>query len=232
MAEFNYTAGSVMDASAAFNNDVARSVYTYEAQLPYLKAAMKELREIFELNNVPITNKTSAEIDVDAGDTVIAFDVAPAPELPDDLIEIQQLWERNAGASQPYIPMIKQEFLPHYMEGQETNQFIWWTWNNQQIELLPSNMDNQIKIDYVSNIFLMPDDENSIIGVINAESWLSYRTAALCAEFIGENKTRADALNINAGLAIDRATGISTKGKQAIVTRRRPFRASYKRRGW
>ena len=55
--------------------------------------------------------------------------------------------------------------------------------------------------------------------------------AALCAEFIERNLTSANSLSANAIIAIDRARGISVKGKQAINTRRRPFRNAYKRRG-
>lgn len=237
MATVDLVGANIMDISAALLNDTAKSVYTYAAQSPYLRLALQELREFFELNNIPVTQRSTAEIEIAAGTTVIAFNNAGTPtlpKLPDDLVEPTQLWERNHGID-PYVPMSKRDYLPHDLEGVQSNQFIYYTWNSQEIEVLPANQDNDIKIDYIKQLF--PDagatvDENTNIGVINAASFLQYRTAALCAEFIERNKTSADGLNADAVLAIDRATGIGVKGKQNIFTRRRPFRAAYKKRGF
>jgi hypothetical protein len=68
--------------------------------------------------------------------------------------------------------------------------------------------------------------------MINSRSYLSYKTAALCAMFIGENESRAKILNDQADEAMERLEGISNKGRQQIMTRHRPFRAAYKSRGY
>jgi len=52
----------------------------------------------------------------------------------------------------------------------------------------------------------------------------------LMASNIAENPTRAQELNGDAIRSIDRALGITIKGRQSQVTRRRPFRAGYKSR--
>lgn len=219
-----------MNAAAAQLNDVARTVYTYTAQIPHLNTALQELEEEFELNDIPVTAATSTTINCPEGTTEIAFNVGPAlPELPDDLVEPQKLWERAEGVD-PWVPMTKVDALPLYMEGVEIPQFQFWCWESQKIKLLEASQDNDIKLEYTRYLFTPVVDENSTIGVVNAQTFLQYRTAALCAEFIGEDKARATDLNVFASLAIGRATGIGTKGRQAIVTRRRPFRASYKRR--
>lgn len=226
-----------MDLSASLLNDTAKTVYTYAAQSPYLRMALQELREFFELNNIPVTQSTSVSIEVAAGVTAIEFNNAGTPllpKLPDDLVEPAQLWERQHNVN-PYTPMSKRDYLPHDLEDVNTNNFVYYTWNGQKIEFLASNQDNDIKIDYIKQMF--PDagdtiDENTIINVVNGASFLQYRVAALCAEFIERNETSANALNANAVLSIDRATGIGVKGKQNIMTRRRPFRAAYKKRGW
>ena len=49
--------------------------------------------------------------------------------------------------------------------------------------------------------------------------------------FIGENETRAMVLDAQAERAMDRLLGINNKGRQQIMTRHRPFRASWKARG-
>jgi hypothetical protein len=232
MAYPQFSAGDVMDISAALLNDPELSVYTYTAQLPYLKLASQELQESFEQNNIPITNETSAVIEVDAETTEIGFsDYTPSPNLPDDLIEIRQLWWSPRDQNQ-WLPMSKREYLPHYLEDAQTSALGFYTWNDQIIKFLPASADNDVKIDYIKPIFPAIVDQNTILGLINGKTFLEFRTAGLCARYIGENPTRGDELDGFAQMASDRATGIGTKGKQSIPVRRRPFRAGFKRRGF
>lgn len=230
-------ASTVMNFSAVLMNDAAKSVYTYVAQLPFLNMAMKELQEFFELNNIPVTDETSAEITIPANTGEFGFAPDPVvpntPYLPDNLIEPKVLWEREYNVN-PYIPMTRLESLPRWQEGTEINQFIWYVWATQKIKVMPCNQINQIKMDYIRNLFalLTEVDGSENIPIINAATFLQYRTAGLCAEFMAENKTRADELNGFAGLGMDRVIGIGTKGRQAISVRHRPFRSSYKRRSY
>jgi hypothetical protein len=227
-----------MDISASLMNDSAKQTYTYAAQSPYLRIALQELRELFELNNIPVTQQVTAPVmTLNPGVTTIVYGAAgtpAAPKLPDDLVEPAQLWERNFGID-PYVPMTKRDYLPHQLEGIQSNQFIYYVWQGQSIQVLPSVQKNDIKMDYIRQLF--PDagatiDQATIINVVNAQTFLEFRTASLLAEFIERNETSAQGLGAQALLALDRATGIGVKGKQNIFTRRRPFRAGYKRRGW
>lgn len=232
MATVDLLAGTVMDIAASLMNDSAKTTYTYAAQVPYLNIALQELEEAYELGNIPATQTTSVVIQMDAGQTAIIFNNGPGlPSLPDDLIEPAQLFERPRDID-PWVPMTKKDYLPHQLEGVLIPQFIYYVWNSQQIEVLEASQDNDIKMDYIANLFTPVVDENSPINVINARTFLEYRTAALLAEFIERNKTSSDSLNVYAVMALDRATGIGTKGKQNIMTRRRPFRSGFKRRGW
>lgn len=229
MASPDLTAGEVMNKSASLLNDTARSVYSYTVQLPYLQMALQDLRKLLELNNSPVTNEsTPVVINVPAGTAIIGFSTTPA--LPSDLIEIQKLWESAEGTEQ-WTPMTRKEFLPHYLAGEEISQFLIYAWRDNEIHLLPANADNDLKIDYIKSLFTAVTDENSQLSIINADSYLQFRTAALCAEFIGENGTRAASLNIQAQQSFDTLIGIDNKGKQMIQTRRRPFRAAWKNRG-
>lgn len=231
MAASDLLAGTVMNSAASLMNDTARTVYTYAAQVPYLNIALHELREEFELNSVSTVQETSAIISMPINSRFITYNAVGQPRLPDDMVEPQQLWERQAGID-PFISMTKRDYLPHFLEGIETNQFIYFTWNSQRIEVLPANQINDIKIDYVKQLFVPVVNEASIINVINAQTFLEYRTAGLLAEFIERNLTSANSMNAYAALALDRATGIKVKGKQSISTRRRPFRSGYKKLGW
>lgn len=229
MATPDLTASEVMAGAAALMNDSNRTVYTDAALLPYLRIAMDELQEHYQINSIPVTEDVSAVIQVDAGETVIVFNGVGVPSLPDDLVEPLELWER-ARSTDPFVPMTKKDFLPHYLEGSPTSQFMFWAWQDNEIRLPEATQNNDVKLDYVKQLFFPVVDENTSINVINAKTFLEYRAAALAAEFVERNITSANALNAYAVLAIDRATGIGIKGKQSINTRRRPFRASYKRR--
>lgn len=230
MSTVSVTAGEIMDSVAALLNDTQKQVYTYANQLPYLKMAMKELRELLELSNIPVTNETSAVLTVPAGTTVVGFVTTPA--LPSDLVEIQRLWGRQS-SSDSFYPLTKIEFLPHYLEDIDVNYLSVWAWLDNKIHLLASIQENQLKLDYIAQLFnLSTLDQNTAIGVINSDSFLQYKTAGLCAEYVGENSTRAQGLYANAIEALDRIIGIGNKSKQAIFTRHRPFRSSYKSRRW
>lgn len=229
MASPDLTSGQVMNASAALLNDVARTIYTYSVQVPYLNIALRELQESFELNNVPVTDQKSVVIPIDDGDTSISFSGTPA--LPSDLIEPSVLWQRLSGQD-PYYRVDRVDTLDQALVGVELNFILNYVWQAQEIRFLPCNNDLDVKIDYIRSIFPTITDETSQLNIVNGMSFLEYRNAALCAEFIGENKTRADELNTFAVLALDRVVGIGTKGRQSFNTRHRPFRAGYKRNGW
>lgn len=230
MSTADLIARTVMDASAVLLNDQKKQNYTYVVQIPYLNLALQELQEIFELNEIPVTSAKSAVINIPQGYDHIAFNNGSNPTLPNDLIEPSILWERAEGIS-PYVPMIPVNSLRLNEDGILVSQFRVYVWESQEIRFLPASRDNDIKMDYIRNLFVPAVDENSQINIINAASFLEYRCAALCAEFIGENPTRAQVLNNDAGIAIDRVTGIGSKGRQNIITRRRPFRSGRKIRG-
>lgn len=235
MATQDITAGDVMNKAAALMNDNARQVYTYVIQLPYLEMALQDLRKLLELNNSPVTNDRSAVISVPAATVSVGFAPVPpvvdTPYLPDDLIDIRGLWERPT-TSYGWIPMSKAEFVPLFFDQIQNAFRQVWSWQENEIKFPPIVGANQIRIDYIKNLFGDLEDEDTVLGVINSDSYLQYRTAALLAEFVGENPTRALALNFQANQAFDVMTGIDNKSKQQIQTRRRPFRAGWKSRGF
>lgn len=222
---------AIISTAAALMNDRIQTLYTNTECLPYLNLALDELQEIFELNDIPITNETSVTIPIKSGIFRIGHDTVPA--LPSDLIEIKQLFESPSGQEQ-WTPMTKFEFLPHTLEnGQLISQFLLWAWDKGRIRLIPANANNDIKMDYTASMFNTPiliANINVNLPFTNIGTYLDYKTAALCAMFIAENETRALALDSLAGTALNRALGIPVKGMQQIVTRRRPFRASFKQR--
>lgn len=232
MATPDLTAAQVMNAAASALNDTARSTYTYTVQIPYLNMALRELQEIFEEYEIPVASTvTGAAINIPTGEDHMEFDgVAPTPALPDDLVEPQALWVSPEGEDLYIGPIPKVKILPRYLEGVDINFIDQFVWESQQIKFFAATVDLDVKIDYIKNLFSEVTHENDELNVINAQTFLQYRTAALVAEFVEENKIRADTLNGFAGTGLDRVLGIGTKGKQASMTRRRPFRLGYKQR--
>jgi hypothetical protein len=219
------TVSTVLDLSANYLNDAGLSQYTYVAQLPFFNEAQRRLAQLMEANNVPATNKRSVAITVAPSVSVISFTTTPA--LPSDLIEIQQISERQNGTAVDYIPMTRREFLPPSVN--QIDQLVWWAWMEQAINFIGALQTVQLMIDYIANKLPTATTTSSPITLINADSYLSLKTASLCAFFLGENKDRSDELDQQAGVQADIFLNISTKGRQAIATRRRPFMASYKR---
>lgn len=224
------TVTSILDRVATLMNDTAKTQYTHVATIPYLNIAFDELQEHFELHNIPDTNQSSVPITVNVGTTVINPIFDQPPNYPSDLVEIQQLWERLSGSTDPFIRMTQREYLDHTLDDLPSESLIWWTWQDHRIKFIGALTNRQVKIDYIKTLFPNDLTINDSIDVINAKSFLSYRTAGLCSQFIGENVTRAKELNEFAGMALDRVTGIGVKSKQSINTRRRPFMAAYRSR--
>src|SRR5262245_17919431 len=222
------TAGSIMDRSASLLNDTAKTIFTYVAQLPYLNTAIDELQESLEQDNAEMSNKVTAPITVAVG--TLTLNAAAIAVAAPDLVEIQQLLERTAGTQDDFVPMIQREFLPATQKI--TTALTYWTYQGQEIFFIGALTNREVKIQYVAARIANVTVDTDNITLNNCKSFLAFRTAGLCAEFIGENPERAAQLNAYAKLALDRVIGINAKGRQAIVTRRRPFMAAYKVRGW
>lgn len=222
-------ASEVMNKSASLLNDSARANFTYSAQLPYLQMALQDLRKLLVLNNSPVTEKFSKIIaSIPIGTNLITFG-SGLYNLPNDLISIINVYSTNSGSNN-WIPLTKRESIPVNMGIGPGNQWNIYSWYDNILQLPYSNTINDLMIEYIRTLFPDVQNEHANLGIINADSYLEFRTAALCAEFIGENPTRALSLNIQAKEAFDVMIGIDNKDKQNLNTRRRPFRSGYKSR--
>jgi hypothetical protein len=222
-------AKQVMDASAALLNDTALSVFTYTAQIPYLNIALDELSEELMLNNVPVTNETATVISIPAGIEGIGGGNGN-PNLPPGLIQPFNLYERTSGSTYSFLSMRHVEFLP--VNQVPTAFLVYWSWEGDVIKFVPGGATGAIDIQlhYLKSIFGPIAIETDQINYNKAKNFLVYRNAALCAQYIGENQERAADLNGWAGLALNRSLGIATKGRQNLITRHRPFMASWRAR--
>lgn len=230
MATTDFTVANILDLTASLMNDTAKTKYTYTAMLPYFNMALAMMQEHLELSEIPVMEKSAVAITVTAGASSVVAGPLPT-NYPTDLISIQQMWERLSGSSDPYTPMYKRNYLPHYLDGIETSDLVYWTWINQEIQFHPATTDREIKLDYIKQFFANTiTNPAAIIHVMNSRTYLEFKTAALCARFIGENPTRGGELDGEAEMAKDRLLAINVKDGQDVQTRRKPFMAGYKQR--
>lgn len=197
---------TIITTVAGLMNNYTQDIYNNTACLPFLNLALAELQELYELNGIPTTNETSTAIKIKAGISRLGFDTTPA--LPSDLIEIQELWESPTGLNK-WIIVDKREFLPNYLQdGTTVSQFSIWAWEHGRIALIAANSDNDLKIDYTASLFNLPIQIKDIdvnLPFTNVETYLDYKTGALCALLIAENESRAIALDSLAGTALNRS---------------------------
>jgi hypothetical protein len=225
------TAKDVFNRARVHLNDAQAQVYTDIVLKEYLQTALDELAEVYEDNGLPLTDKvTPVALQLAAGVRDIGGPIGPA--LPNDLVEITALYERTSGSNQDFNLMRRMDFLPEYTV--QTAYNVYWVWQQQFIRLLGATTALEVMIEYVANLFPTIVDANTVIPIINVKNTLAFRVAGLAAEFIGENASRGQSLNGQAGNALDRLMNLSVRGEQFVTTRRRPFRANYKQRsrGW
>jgi hypothetical protein len=223
-------ASEVMDLSAAALNDVDKTTYDYDTQLPYLKLALQELQELFQLNSLPVTEMTSAEITIRAGVTKLQFDAAGTVRLPDNLIEILKIYETTEGGN-AWSPMSRRNFIPQALAGVRTAGLQYWAWNGSELKFLPASGNVTILIEYIGSLFPKFVRSDTILPVQNSIGYLAYKTAELVSDMIEHNDARAQSNGGRAMMSLDRIQGITIKNKQSIMVRRRPFRSNYKRTG-
>lgn len=204
-------ASEVMDLAAAALNDIDKTTYDYDTQIPYLKMALQELQELFELNALPVTEQSSGNIPIAAQTTELSFNVSGA-RLPDNLIEIQGIWE----------------WMGTYWNPAARGN---WIWKNNKLVFFTPYTNTEIRIDYIGALFPKYIRADTILPVQNAVGYLAYKTAELISDMVEHNDARAQTNGGRAMASLDRITGITVKAKQTIMARRRPFRAGYRRHG-
>lgn len=223
-----FKVGDVFDRVRSLMNDQSGDVYTDFVITPYFKMAHDDLRQECEDNNIPYTNITSAGITIQQGVTDIGGETGPA--LPLDLVEILEMYERVSGSNNDYLLMKRNLFLPKVETI--TSYLEVYTWQKQIIRFLGANGNVEVKIDYLGDTLGEVVNENTVINLFNAKPFLSFRSAAYCANYIGENPDRADRLDLNAVRSLETFLNIAIKNEQSMPVRRRPFMSTYRQRGW
>lgn len=209
----SYTAGDVMDLAASLLNDKRKRLYNYDVQLPYLKIAADDLEMELANNDISLTDDV-CDINVLAGATNLV--------LPCDFFLPIKLEERPLSSTNAddFVDMEERDFTP---SNRQTDVLQYWAFRNNQVKLLGSTTDRTVRLKFKRTLSALTD--YSVVAEVNrAKNYLSFRTAALCAEFIGKDLQRANSLNGQGLDSLDKLTSILVKNRQGVRKRRRPFR--------
>jgi hypothetical protein len=225
---------SIIPRIVARLNDPNQQIYTTAALLPYAQDAGDELQAVLELNGALVLEQISTIIPFpislnenqenlvslgNGGDGSISGGGPKTSLIPSDMYEPQRLEERLTGTTDQFIPMIRRAWEPNI---QPTDNLRYWSYRDEDIFFVGCTNAIDIKIYYVKKLINISSSSSSI-NVNNAQQFMINRIAAMAARYIGENTTRADELDKEAGENLDWVVRIGVKSKQGARTRRRPF---------
>lgn len=237
------TAGEVMDRAAVLMNDPAKTDYNYTTLVPMVNMALDDLKLHLVDNQSGVVMHNIVPMLIPAYTIVLwppnyepGGPGVPLPpgqlRYPSTIVEVQEIVERRVGGSDDEFVLMKRcEYHPLHEPRPTLGS---WAWEDRAIKFghKGASADREIRIKslYFAE-FINAVDKDSVIGMVDHRPYLSFKTAAYAAMFIGENPERAGILNAQAEDAIDKMLSIQNKGRQNIMTRHRPFRAAWKARG-
>lgn len=208
-------ASEIMDqAASVYLNDSALALFTYAAQLPFLKIANEKLEQILIENDEQVQRVKSSVIPVTAGALTLT--------LPADFLLPIRLFERISGATNDkWFPMKERDWEPE--DAVQVNSLNFWSFRNNAINLVGANQNRDVLLEYERQLAV-------IIGSTSpedfylAKGYLSAKTAELCARFIGMNDVMANSIRDNEVIpAQNRLVNILVMNKQGQKFRRARF---------
>lgn len=209
------TVSAIHTTIRALLNDAGNTLFTDDALLPFTKKAYQEMQDELTANGISDTvEETDAVISVTAGTKTLT--------LPNDFLQPLTLWERGVGEPDTaLVEMIEKPIPPDY---EQTSVLGIWEFREEQVKFGGATADRAVKMKYIK-FSAQITDVNSTIPILNCETFIAARTAAIAAFVIGGNPERAEALNQDADKALKRVVNIAVKRNQSQPTRRIPFRA-------
>jgi len=212
-------AGQVLDSARVHLNDVGKTIWPDSVLLPFLQEAHRELRTVVILNGIPVINEVTAVLSVPAQTT----DLSTVAGYPTDMIVPIWMKERQVGQTNTdFIDMTSRDFVPNI--NMDVWLF-WWCWREEKIFLVGSLNAEEVQLRYRRTL-ATPTTISSSVGWLNAENYLSYRTAALACQSIGELE-KHDKLSATAGINLDIVIRLNVKQMQGLPARRRPYHRRY-----
>jgi hypothetical protein len=148
-----------------------------------------------------------------AGSTVLG----DGSGLPPGLLYPIEIKEGAVGAPlSQFVTMSETTWEPNRDQGAELGV---WSWREEEIKFVGATVSREIYIRYMRGLTPLTS-VTSPIYILNSELFLEARTAAIAAGVLGENYTRANALNQDAEKWYDVLVGTLVKRGQRNPVRR------------
>ena|SRR5271157_1558965 len=161
------------------------AVFTDPVLIPYINSAYRRVRRGLAMSGMPlfvndliylIIPKVAA---VDPSIQVGLTDNS-SPQLPIDLLEPIDIWERVNGSSDDFIPMIDLTThggLPSIPQGSNLGD---WEWRTDGIFFPGATLDTQIRLRYKRALLDIIDGTSTIL-IPDAQDCIAYLAAAMAA---------------------------------------------------
>lgn len=214
-------------------NDSAGNLFSDVVLLPYLNSVYRRVQRalsvaggpLFIADNVILT--LAAIITPDPGLQTSLTDVgynngttvANPPQLPTDLLEPDDIWERPTGSTQDFVEMTdltEHGGLPSLPQGPTLNV---WEWRADGLYFLGATLSNDIRIRYKK---ALPDFAAGTDPILipNSADCLAYNTAAMAA--MARGSPLADKWSQAGEDALENLVAAATRREQNSPRRRRP----------
>lgn len=209
------TVSAVLTEAVALLNDNAKVIFTDSFMLPLVKKAYQELQDEMALNGL----QDIKEADFTFTSAAQTFQISSV-SLPADFIIPITLWVKPDGAADTeFTEMTEYDFPPDTIPDPDLPRY--WRWQDLKIEWPILQRSAIFKVKYIKFLTAIVD-VNTTIPVINCQTFLAARAAAIAAFILG-NPERADALNMDAQKRLQVFIATLVKRQQNAPTRRQPF---------
>lgn len=209
-------ASAILLEARGLLNDSSGAIYPDSPMLILLNKVHKELQTKLSARGIGTSKEISATITVAAG-TVALGD---GSGLPTNLLYPLELKERPSGSTDIFRDMTETVWEPSVVIGP---YLTYWNWREEEIKFPGATTDREVQIRFVKSLGSITTTSSPIV-ILNSEQWLSQRLAATAALVIGQNATRAKALNDDLKELWNDLIATMVKRKQAIPVRRKRTR--------
>jgi hypothetical protein len=213
-------ASAILDESRnVYLNDPLAKLYTNVTLLPILRKAYRDMQQEMVDNGISVSREASAALTLVAN--TLSISSASSPALPTDLLWPIELHEKFSDeADTAYVPMIERAWEP---DATQSQRLVYWTWREEEIKLVGATGTVLVRIRYFKSLSSITD-ANTNIPILDSQSFLAARTAALAAFTIGNSPTKASALSDEANSLLETFLSTAVKSRQDMPIRRPGFR--------
>lgn len=208
--------GTVLDAARTHLGDNQAMDWQDTDILPKLQEAFRELRLKLIRAGIPLTENVTPDISVPANTSLLNG----LTGYPDTTI-IMPIWlfEKYPGQTDDnYVDMQPRSFIP--VESPGTSRLQYWAWLQQQTQVRPCTQPTVVRMRYRMSI-PVPTKNDDPVGIIEGDSFLSFRTAALCLEQMPGMEALAVTRNQEALVHLDDIVAVNVNLNQQMLPVRR-----------